>query len=133
MGSPGAGYTSADLLRQYRNLLHPAYCLKQDICPTKIAVNAVKASCSTKCASISTEEPGTPPGRNHASSLAMSRSFPKSISFHAKLPKFPWCLSSSFLNEASWATAAVFINIFASNIASNAAAATAAAANHTSP
>jgi hypothetical protein len=33
--SPTAGYTSADLLRQYRNLLHPAYCLKQDIHPTK--------------------------------------------------------------------------------------------------
>jgi len=33
--SPSAGYTSADLLRQYRNLLHPAYCLKQDIYPTK--------------------------------------------------------------------------------------------------
>jgi hypothetical protein len=33
--SPSAGYTSADLLRQYRNLLHPAYCLKQDIHPTK--------------------------------------------------------------------------------------------------
>ena len=34
-GSPSAGCTSADLLRQYRNLLHPAYCLKQDIRPTK--------------------------------------------------------------------------------------------------
>jgi hypothetical protein len=33
--SPSAGYTSADLLRQYRNLLHPAYCLRQDIHPTK--------------------------------------------------------------------------------------------------
>jgi hypothetical protein len=33
--SPSAGYTSADLLRQYRNLLHPACCLKQAICPTK--------------------------------------------------------------------------------------------------
>jgi hypothetical protein len=33
--SSSAGYTSADLLRQYRNLLHPAYCLKQDIHPTK--------------------------------------------------------------------------------------------------
>jgi hypothetical protein len=33
--SPSAGYTSADLLRQYRNLLHPAYCLKQGIHPTK--------------------------------------------------------------------------------------------------
>jgi hypothetical protein len=33
--SSSAGYTSADLLRQYRNLLHPAYCLKQDIRPTK--------------------------------------------------------------------------------------------------
>jgi hypothetical protein len=33
--SPSAGYNSADLLRQYRNLLHPAYCLKQDIHPTK--------------------------------------------------------------------------------------------------
>jgi hypothetical protein len=33
--SRSAGYTSADLLRQYRNLLHPAYCLKQDIHPTK--------------------------------------------------------------------------------------------------
>ncbi len=32
---PSAGYTSADLLRQYRNLLHPAYCLKQEIHPTK--------------------------------------------------------------------------------------------------
>lgn len=32
--SPNAGYTSADLLRQYRNLLHPAYCLKQEIRPT---------------------------------------------------------------------------------------------------
>jgi HEPN domain-containing protein len=29
--SPSAGYTSADLLRQCRNLLHPAYCLKLDI------------------------------------------------------------------------------------------------------
>jgi hypothetical protein len=34
-GSPSAGYTSADLLRQYRSLLHPAYCLRQDICPTR--------------------------------------------------------------------------------------------------
>ena len=33
--SPSAGYTSADLLRQYRNLLHPAFCLKQDVHPTK--------------------------------------------------------------------------------------------------
>jgi hypothetical protein len=33
--SPSAGHTAADLLRQYRNLLHPAYCLKQDIHPTK--------------------------------------------------------------------------------------------------
>jgi hypothetical protein len=33
--SPSAGHMSADLLRQYRNLLHPAYCLKQDIQPTK--------------------------------------------------------------------------------------------------
>jgi len=33
--SASAGYTSADLLRQYRNLLHPAYCLKQSIHPTK--------------------------------------------------------------------------------------------------
>src|ERR1035438_8447648 len=33
--SPSAGFASADLLRQYRNLLHPAYCLKQDIHPTK--------------------------------------------------------------------------------------------------
>jgi hypothetical protein len=32
---PSAGYTSADLLRKYRNLLHPAYCLKQEIYPTK--------------------------------------------------------------------------------------------------
>jgi hypothetical protein len=32
---PSAGYTSADLLRQYRNLLHPANCLKQDVLPTK--------------------------------------------------------------------------------------------------
>jgi hypothetical protein len=33
--TPSAGHASADLLRQYRNLLHPAYCLKQDIHPTK--------------------------------------------------------------------------------------------------
>jgi hypothetical protein len=33
--SPSAGYASADLLRQYRNLLHPAYCLKQGIHPTE--------------------------------------------------------------------------------------------------
>ncbi|MGA3189853.1 MAG: hypothetical protein ABSF22_22325 [Bryobacteraceae bacterium] len=33
--SPNAGHKSADLLRQYRNLLHPACCLKQDIRPTK--------------------------------------------------------------------------------------------------
>jgi hypothetical protein len=33
--SPIAGNTSADLLRQYRNLFHPAYCLKQEIHPTK--------------------------------------------------------------------------------------------------
>ena len=33
--NPSAGYTSSDMLRQYRNLLHPAYCLKQDIHPTK--------------------------------------------------------------------------------------------------
>jgi hypothetical protein len=33
--SPSAGHTSAGLLRQYRNLLHPGYCLKQDIHPTK--------------------------------------------------------------------------------------------------
>jgi hypothetical protein len=33
--SPSAGYTSADLLRQYRNLLHPAFCLKQNIHPTQ--------------------------------------------------------------------------------------------------
>lgn len=30
-----AGYVSADLLRQYRNLLHPAVCLKHDIQVTK--------------------------------------------------------------------------------------------------
>lgn len=35
--SPNAGHTSADLLRQYRNLLHPASCLKQDVRPTKDA------------------------------------------------------------------------------------------------
>jgi hypothetical protein len=33
--SPSAGYVSADLLRQYRNLLHPASCLRQEIHPTK--------------------------------------------------------------------------------------------------
>jgi hypothetical protein len=33
--NPSAGYTSADLLRQYRNLLHPANRLKQDVLPTK--------------------------------------------------------------------------------------------------
>lgn len=33
--SPSAGNTSANLLRQYRNLLHPANCLKQDIRPTE--------------------------------------------------------------------------------------------------
>ena len=33
--SSSAGYTSAVTLRQYRNLLHPAYCLKQEFQPTK--------------------------------------------------------------------------------------------------
>lgn len=33
--SQSAGYEAADLLRQYRNLLHPASCLKQEAQPTK--------------------------------------------------------------------------------------------------
>lgn len=33
--SSNAGLTSANLLRQYRNLLHPASCLRQEIQPTK--------------------------------------------------------------------------------------------------
>jgi hypothetical protein len=32
---PSAGLTSAHMLRQYRNLLHPAVCLKLDVHPTK--------------------------------------------------------------------------------------------------
>jgi hypothetical protein len=41
--SPSAGHTSADLLRQYRNLLHPAYCLKQDIHPQRTLASEIPA------------------------------------------------------------------------------------------
>jgi len=50
---PSAGYTSADLLRQYRNLLHPAYCFKQDIHPTKdTGIRATKWASITGAAKV---------------------------------------------------------------------------------
>src|ERR1035441_7992742 len=51
--SPSAGYTSADLLRQYRNLLQPAYCLKQDIHPTKDTGTRATFFCLVAYASLS--------------------------------------------------------------------------------
>src|ERR1022692_3943384 len=50
---PSAGYTSADLLRQYRNLLHPAYCLKQDVHPTKDTGTRATFFCLVAYASLS--------------------------------------------------------------------------------
>ena len=51
--SPSAGYTSADLLRQYRNLLHPAFCLKQDVHPTKDTGTRATFFCLVAYASLS--------------------------------------------------------------------------------
>ena len=51
--SPSAGYTSADLLRQYRNLIHPGYCLKQGIHPTKETGIRATFFCLVAYASVS--------------------------------------------------------------------------------
>ncbi len=50
--SPSAGYASADLLRKYRNLLHPACCLKETIVPTKNTGIAATYCCLVAFASL---------------------------------------------------------------------------------
>jgi hypothetical protein len=56
--SPSAGYASADLLRQYRNLLHPACCLKQGICPTKETGIQATFYCLVAYASLGSRQGG---------------------------------------------------------------------------